>query len=174
MSDSSDNEEQINFSFQKHSSELQVIKRNIQSIREMNELVKRNDQLQKKEVDHQKKLDRDKETQAVYLDLKKKFSDSMQQLQTLKDVIEIDKDEKDIDQKEYEILKLNIQGSIVNLKKELEDSHKIYGQYRQNFKDVLVRQFMNIDGGATQKSEVERLVEEDPNVSYILHRFFKD
>jgi hypothetical protein len=171
MSDSSDNEKEVSDTFKRLSSELNMVKQNIQDIREMNDLVKKNDQLQKKEVDHQKKLERDRETQAVYLQLKQKFSESMEQLKTMEKFIEIDKNVTDtdhIDQKEYEILKLNIQGSSVNLKRELEESHKIYGQYRQNFKDVIVRQFMNIDGGATQKAEVERLVEEDPNVTKFL------
>ena len=88
----------------------------------------------------------------------------MDKLELMKDEIKIDKNEKDIEEKEYDILNNNIQSAFVNLKDELEESHKIYGQYRQNFKDVLVRQFMNIDGGATQKAEVERLVDEDPNV----------
>ena len=88
----------------------------------------------------------------------------MEKLETMKDKILNEKNDKKLEKKEYEILNNNIQSAFVNLKKELEDSHKIYGQYRQNFKDVLVRQFMNIDGGSTEKSEVERLVDENPNV----------
>lgn len=157
-------EEGENAYFKKYSSDLLEIKENIREIQEMNQRVKKNDALQKKEVDHQKKLERDKETQELYMELKQRFTDTREKLELMKDKIQIYKNEGDLDQKEFDVLSLNIQGALVNLKAELEDSHKIYGQYRQNFKDVLVRQFMNIDGGATQKAEVERLVEEDPNV----------
>ena len=54
--------------FMRFNSELAAIKRNIQDIKEMNENVRKNDKLQKKEVDHAKKLKRDKETQAIYLE----------------------------------------------------------------------------------------------------------
>lgn len=153
--------------FKKYNSELLDVKRSIQEIKEINELVKKNDQLQKREVDHQKKLARDKETQEKYMKLKHTFSETREKLELMKERIQIEKNEGDLDDKEFNIISLNIQSAYVNLKAELEESHKIYGQYRQNFKDVLVRQFMNIDGGATQKAEVERLVEEDPNVDLI-------
>lgn len=160
----SDSSESVSPKFNRYSTELNIITRRIQEIREMNEQVQKNDQLQRKEVDHQKKIERDKETQAIYNQLKQRFTEVKNKLENMKDEITIDKNENDIEEKEFEVLSLNIQGAAVNLKKESEESHRIYGQYRQNFKDVLVRQFMNIDGGATEKEEVERLVEDDPNV----------
>ena len=139
---------------------LSIVRSTIQEIEEMNQQVASNDKMQKKEVDHAKKVKRDKETQELYQDLKNKFTGQLSELEKLEEVV---KDSK-MEEKEKEVLLTNVRSAYVNLDSKLKESHKIYSEYRKNFKDVLVRQFMNIDSDGVSRNEVERLVDEDPNV----------
>ena len=135
----------------------------IQEIEELNHQVIRNDELQKKEVDCGRKINRNKETQKLYQDLKNKFIQQLSELTELEQTV----DNSEIEDKEKEMLLTNVRSAYVNLDSKLKESHKIYSEYRKNFKEVLVRQFMNIDCEGVPKAEVERLIDEDPNVIYI-------
>jgi hypothetical protein len=149
-----------NSEFANFTNRLARVRANIEEIQELNEKVAKNDKLQKKEIDHKQKIARDKETQNIYNELKKIFKKQLEELEDLKFSVE----NSNLEQIDKDGLLTNIQSAYVNLDTKLKDSHQIYSEYRKNFKEVLVRQFMNVDMEHTNKEEVERLVDENPDV----------
>lgn len=149
-----------NSEFQTFTNRLAKIRSNIEEIEELNEKVSKNDKLQKKEIDHKQKIMRDKETQNIYNELKKIFKKQLEELEDLKFSVE----NSNLEQIDKDGLLTNIQSAYINLDNKLKDSHQIYSEYRKNFKEVLVRQFMNVDMEHTNKEEVERLVDDNPDV----------
>ena len=148
--------------FETYTQRIARIRTNIAEIEDLNERVSSNDKLQKKEIDHKKKLMRDKETQNIYDQLKKIFKLQFEELEDLKYSIE----HSSLEENDKKGLMINIQSAYVNLDQKLKDSHQIYSEYRKNFKDVLVRQFMNVDVENTSKEEVERIIDENPDVLF--------
>lgn len=149
--------------FERYLRRINDMKEEISEIEVINQKILENSKKQKKEVDGQAKAKRDKETQRLYSGLKRKFKSQIQELQDLSDEVDGCTD-RDLEEKDKEVLILNIQSAKVNIEEKLNESHKIYNDYKKDYTDVLVRQFENIDGGRTNREEIERIIDEDPKV----------
>ena len=149
--------------FQRYLRRIKDMKTVISEIEMINKKISENSKKQKREVDNNAKARRDKETQRMYSDMKRKFKTEIQELQDLSDEIKVC-GERALEEKDKEMLVLNVQSAKVNLEEKLNESHRIYNEYKKDYTDVLVRQFENIDGGRTDREEIERIIDEDPQV----------